>query len=177
MSNKAWVVLFLGLFACNVDVGECYVRGDEGGGERGVGGGGTSSGVGGFGDAPLKPQNSTDYWDPCSSQIVECTVTWKAGSDVCKSQGTSGTCTTAYQGAHSSLDEAKERCEKAYGVSIGSEVQSCDACAWVTSASPNEKCKKVCDKIYNKCMDNCKDGKCRDACFKDYVACLRECDR
>jgi hypothetical protein len=26
-------------------------------------------------------------------------------------------------------------------------------------------------------MDKCKDSKCRDACFKDYVACLKECDR
>jgi len=169
------VGLFAGLIACNYDVGECWLPGDE---TSGAGGGVIyPTGGGGFGNVPWRPQSTDgDYasYDLCASQTVTCTVTWKADSSTCG--GSATTCTTLYQGNHASLDEAKDYCEMAYGVGKGSGALSCGPCEWGTGAS-DEKCKRICDKAYDKCMDKCKDKKCRDDCFKDYIECLRECDR
>jgi hypothetical protein len=173
--NKLLAILVFGLTACNYDVGECWVRGQ---GADGAGGViiTQQTGVGGFGQVPLEPQDASDFADPCSSQTVQCTVTWKAGSAVCKESGAAASCTSVYQGEHATLDEAKERCEEIYGVGKDSGAQSCGPCQ-VAMGATDERCKKLCDKIYDKCMDKCKDSKCRNECFQDYVECLRDCDR
>jgi len=176
--NKALFVLFLALAACNYDAGECYVRGEEAGG---IGGGVISpGGVGGFGDVPPEPQDATNPGDPCGSQTVECTVTWNAGSDVCKNQGTASNCTTLYQGQHASLDEAKERCELVNGVGKASEVQSCGSCRWATSA--NNDCYDKCDAIADKEREKCSKmspgperAKCNHAVEDQRAACYKDC--
>lgn len=175
---KRWLALLgFGLAACNYDVGECYLRN-----EGGEGGGGIvlPTGVGGFGDVPREPQNSGDSWDadPCSS-LAECTVTWRAGSSVCNMHGESGKCTTLHQGEHTSLTEAQEWCEKAYGVGGESGAESCSECKWVTGSSddPIERCKKNCDKINLKCIARCpkNDKSCMNKCNQEYSKCLKDC--
>jgi hypothetical protein len=164
-------------------MGECYVRGD---GKEGAGGSiiTPTGGVGGFGYVPLQPQNHTGYdEDPCSggSELAEYTVTWKAGSAQCKNRGEAGTCTTLYQGHHTSLDEAKERCEYANGVHLGSGVQSCGPCRWVNGANgdPVEKCKQRCERINKNCIDDCPRGdkNCMYECNLELRDCLRDCER
>lgn len=179
MKKEYGLVCILGLLACNYDVGECYVRGEQ---EPGVGGGlPAPTGSGGFGSVPLEPQSGVGDWDPCSNQLAECTVTWKAGSTVCQQQGVGGTCTTLYQGAHSSLEEAKSECERIGGADIGSDVQSCGPCQWVmnSSESPVEKCKKLCDKINIDCIARCPKGnkECMHRCNLDYSECLKDCGK
>jgi hypothetical protein len=143
----------------------------------------TPIGAGGLGDVPPKPQNATDPLEPCSSQTVECTVTWKPGSTVCKQQGTASSCTTLYQGAHATLAEAKERCEKINRVGTDSGAQSCGPCQGATSAKDDckERCKKQCDKIHDRCHKDCTENDptqaCRNQCNQEYSKCLRECDR
>lgn len=142
--KKGFGVLVLVFAACNYDAGECYLRGQEGGG---VGGGVLPPvGVGGFGDVPPEPQDATDPANPCAKRTAECTLTWKADSDVCKSKGTSGTCTTLYQCDHSTLAEAQAACDRTYGP--GSGVESCGSCRWVTSASG-----KTCTDMFVDCQD------------------------
>lgn len=178
------VLLVLGLTGCNFDMGECYVRGD---GKEGAGGSiiTPTGGVGGFGYVPLQPQNHTGYdEDPCSggSELAECTVTWKADSVQCKNRGEAGTCTTLYQGHHASLDEAKERCEYANGVHLGSGVQSCGPCRWVNGANGDckERCKLNCDAIHDGCHEDCTKrdpaSTCRAKCNAEYSKCLRRCE-
>ncbi len=174
--NKALAVLFLGLTACNYDAGECYLRA-----EGGQGAGGaiiTPAGAGGFGDVPPEPQGATDPADPCSVQTAQCTVTWKADSDVCKNQGT--TCTTLFQCEHATLAEAKEKCEFSYGVRGDSGAQSCGPCQWVQSekGDPVEQCKKLCDKINEDCIARCPKGDkgCMNECNQQYGKCLKECE-
>lgn len=170
-------VLVLAFAACNYDAGECYVRGEEG---EGAGGGVivSSTGVGAYGSVPLEPQNAPDAWDPCSSQTAECTVTWKAGSDICKSWGEAGTCTSRYQGQHATLEEALARCEMIYGVGEGSEAQSCGPCKWVQGASgPVEQCKKLCDRQYEACCKPCTTKSCYAACMNIYKECLKDCEK
>jgi hypothetical protein len=169
-------IFFIGVGACNYDVGECYVRGEEG---DGVGGSILPTGVGGYGDAPPRePQNAGDSWNPCSA-LAECTVTWKPGSDVCNEKGTTSSCTTLYQGHHTSLDEAKEQCEKVHGLAAGAGAQSCDSCKWATSANndPVEKCKKVCDQQYKECCKPCTTYACYAACMLIYSKCLNDCKK
>src|SRR5689334_25074973 len=114
--NRACVVFFVGLTACNYDVGECWLRseGPDGSGDSsGSGIFNPSTGAGDYFNVPLEPQSATGSGeDLCSSQTAECTVTWKAGSDVCNSQGAAGSCTSLYQGKHASLDEAEKECNK-----------------------------------------------------------------
>lgn len=143
---KRLAVLVCGLVsACNYDTGECYPR-HEGG--EGVGGNVVPTGGGGFGDVPPEPQDVSDPADPCSSQTARCTVTWKAGSGVCKEQGTTSTCTTSYQCAHATLDDAKKDCERVNGVGNESGALSCGPCEWETSAS------NACDDKYQDCQAN-----------------------
>ena len=158
--------------ACNYDTGECFLREEEGGG---VGGGVIiSSGAGGFGDVPPKPQGAPAPVDPCL-QTAECVVTWKADSDVCKGQGKQGNCTTLYQGKHASLSEAKEQCEKIYGVGNDSATQSCGPCQWETSTSDCKRCKLECDKEHDACHAKCSDSPCHAKCNDAYGKCLKEC--
>jgi hypothetical protein len=170
-------ILFIGVGACNYDVGECYVRGEEG---DGVGGSILPTGVGGYGDAPPRePQNAGDSWNPCSA-LAECTITWKAGSDVCNEKGTTSSCTTLYQGHHTSLDEAKEQCEKVYGLAAGAGAQSCDSCKWATTAKdPVEECKKMCDKINLDCIARCPKGDkgCMHNCNVQNGKCQKDCEK
>lgn len=177
--KKTVVFLVLGLPACNFDAGECYVPGQEG---EGAGGGVIiSSGAGGFGDVPPEPQNAPDDFDPCSTRTAECKVNWKAGSDVCKSHGTTGACTTLYQGEHATLDEAKDRCEKAYGVGNDSGAQSCGPCQWERGAKgdPVEECKKLCDKANLDCIAACPKGDkgCMNECNQKNGKCLKDCEK
>lgn len=125
--------------ACNYDTGECYPRNQAG---AGVGGGIiTPAGAGGFGDVPPEPQDATDPADPCGPQTAECTLTWKAGSAVCKEQGATSSCTTLYQCQHATLADAQAGCDKTYGPSSG--VESCGSCRWATGAADcKERCKK-----------------------------------
>jgi hypothetical protein len=108
-------------------------------------------------------------------------VTWKAGSAVCKSQGAAGSCTTLYQHGHASLEEAKKRCEFAYGVGTASEALSCDACKWSTGASvdPIEQCRRLCDKINIDCIARCpkKDKSCMNKCNQQNGKCLKDCEK
>jgi hypothetical protein len=181
MKKKCLAVLFLGIgiAACNYDVGECYVRGDDGvGGSIII----TPTSVGSYGsEPPLEPQNAGGYGDPCSSQVVECTVTWAAGSDVCQQQGETGSCTNMYQGQHGSLTEAKDECERVYGVRAGSGAQSCGDCRWATGANNDckEACKEQCDRAWLKCQNKCpeKDIHCKHRCTEELGRCLKECDK
>lgn len=178
--NKAWCALLLTLSGCIRDAGECWVRGEEAGG---VGGGViVGAGAGGFGDVPPEPQAESGAvsGDPCV-QTAECEVTWSAGSDVCKSKGTAGTCRTFYQGPHRSLDEAKATCDHIYGVGKNPDVQSCGGCVWAQSAKddPVERCKKLCDKANQDCIANCPKGdkSCMYKCNLAYAECLKECEK
>lgn len=178
--NKRFAVLLLGLPACNYDAGECYVLREEG--EGVVGGVIISSGAGGFGDVPPEPQNAADQFDPCSTQTVECTVTWKADSDVCKDKSPAGNCTTLYQGQHASLEEAKERCEKDSGVGNGSGALSCGPCHWASSA--NNDCYDKCDAIADKEREKCQNmapgpdrAKCNQAVEEQRTACYSDCNK
>jgi hypothetical protein len=181
------VLLVLGLTGCNFDMGECYVRGH---GTEGAGGGiiTPTGGVGGFGYVPLEPQNHTGYdEDPCSggSQLAECTVTWKAGSTQCKNWGEAGACTSLYQGQHASLDEAKERCEYANGVHLGSGAQSCGPCRWVTnSSSISSSCRQHCVDVAEACEADCRKlpesdkparRRCWEKCNNEYAECIKKC--
>jgi hypothetical protein len=181
MKKKCLAVLFLvlGIAACNYDVGECYVRGDDGvGGSIII----TPTSVGSYGSLPpLETQNAGGYADPCSSQVVECTVTWTAGSEVCKEQGAAGSCTTLYQGQHGSLTEAQDECSRIYGIGAGSGAQSCGECRWATGAANDckEACKEQCDRAWEGCRERCPKGNqtCFQKCMDVYSGCLRECDK
>jgi hypothetical protein len=117
----------------------------------------------------------------CSSQTVECTVTWKSGSTVCKGQGTASSCTTLYQGQHATLAEAKEQCERNHGVGTDSGAQSCGSCQVAKSAKNDclEQCKDLCYKAWEKCRDDCPRGdkNCLSECTNTLAGCNRECDR
>jgi len=116
-----------------------------------------------------------------ANQRYECTVKWKAGSEECKSRGTTASCTSKYQGDHASAAEAKERCEFAMGVHLGiSGAESCDACSVVngTQEDPVERCKKACDVINRICIARCRPRNyppCMDRCNQDTAACYRDC--
>lgn len=163
--------------ACNYDTGECFLR-DEGG--EGVGGGVITPGAGGFGEAPPEPQGAPAPANPCS-RTAECTVTWKAGSDVCEGRGTAGSCTTLLQCQVMTLDEAIAYCEKVNGVGTDAGAQSCGPCQWATSATddPVEKCKKRCDEENLDCIANCPKGNqsCMDQCNQKNGKCLKDCEK
>ncbi|WP_437965334.1 hypothetical protein WMF04_37720 [Sorangium sp. So ce260] len=179
--NRAFAVLLLGLLACNYDVGECWVPGDE---PSGAGGGIINpTGAGGFGNVPREPQSIDGSWDLCSSQTVECTVTWKADSSACREQGAASSCTTVYQGQHASLEEAEEQCEKINGVGAGSGAQSCGSCGWGTS-SASSSCRRKCEERAEACEAECRKlpeddkvsrRKCWDACNNAYAECIKKC--
>lgn len=119
--------------------------------------------------------------EPCGAQTMQCTVTWKADSDVCKSQNTASNCTTKYQGEHATLEEAKDRCEHIHGVTLDSGVLSCGPC-WVLKSTQGdclERCKDLCVQLWEKCRDNCprKDRNCLSECSNALARCNRECDR
>lgn len=169
------------LAACNYDTGECYVRGQDG-----TGAGGaviTPPGSGGFGDVPPKPLDANgDLADPCS-QVAECTVTWKAGSDSCKDVGATGTCTSLHQGSYVTLDDAKKDCERIYGINppTNSGALSCDSCHWANSTANDclEQCKDLCYELWVKCREACPkgDGNCLSECTNKLADCNRECDK
>jgi hypothetical protein len=180
MNTEKWIFWSLPAFgfllnACLRDVGECYVPNDDG--QGGAGGSIVPGGAGGYGDVPRRPLDASGFGgDPCSTQTIECVVTWKPGSDVCKQQGTASSCTSLYQGSHASLTEAKEQCEKTNAVGTEKGAQSCGPCTAVPRAA-DEKCKQACERAYDKCMDKCKDDSWRNQCFSEFVECLRECDK
>jgi hypothetical protein len=94
-----------------------------------------------------------------ANQTYQCTVNWNAESDICKNRkdAAGGKCTEKYQGEHSSANEAKERCEHAYGVHLNSGAESCDPC-WVVKSTQGdclEHCKDLCYQLWEKCRDNC----------------------
>lgn len=165
--------------ACNYDTGECYLRGQDG---AGVGGGAiTPTGAGGFGDVPPEPQGAPAPVDPCL-QKAECTVTWKADSDVCKGRGTTGTCTSYYQGNHSTLSEAQSECERISGVGNGSGAESCGSCHWVTNATNDcyDKCDAIADKEREKCQKmepGAGRAKCNQAVEEQRTACYADCNK
>lgn len=120
--------------------------------------------------------------EPAAIERYGCTVNWKSGSDQCKSQGTSGRCTTKYQGDHASASEAKERCESAMGVHLGvSGVESCGPCSSLkgTAEDPVERCKKACDAINLICIARCprRDKNCMNRCNQELGRCLKDCER
>lgn len=141
----------------------------------------TPTGAGSFRDVPPKSQDASDALEPCSSQTVECTVTWKSGSTVCKEQGTASSCTTLYQGQHATLAEAQEQCERIHGVRADSGAQSCASCQVAKSAKNDclEHCKDLCYKAWEKCRDDCPRGdkNCLSECTNTLASCNRECDR
>jgi hypothetical protein len=141
----------------------------------------TPTGAGGFGDVPPKPQDTWAPSEPCSSQTVECTVTWKSGSTACKERQTASSCTTLYQGQHATVAEAKEQCEKIYGVGTDSGAQSCSPCQAAKSGNgdPVEQCKKLCDKINRDCVARCPKGDkgCMHDCNVKYGDCLKDCEK
>lgn len=119
--------------------------------------------------------------EPLTTQRYQCVVTWAAGTDQCKSQGTNSTCTTKYQGDHASDTEAKQMCESFHGVHLNSGVLSCDQCSVVNKAQNDclEHCKDMCLKLWEKCRDDCprKDRNCLSECSNALGRCNRECDR
>ncbi len=128
--------------ACNFDTGECYLRSEDG---AGAGGGAiVPTGYGGFGDVAPEPQGAPSPVDPCL-QKAECTITWKADSAVCKERGTSGTCTSYYQGNHSTLSEAQSECARISGPGA----ESCGSCHWVT-VTPAKTCTDMFDACHDK---------------------------
>lgn len=174
---KKLAVLVCGLVAaCNWDTGECYPRDQAG---AGVGGNIiTPAGAGGFGDVPPEPQDATDPADPCGPQTAECTLTWKAGSDVCKEQGTTNICTTLYQCQHATLADAQAACDRLYGPSSG--VESCGSCRW--GSSTNNDCYDKCDAIADKDREKCSKmspgpdrAKCNQAVEDQRAACYADC--
>jgi hypothetical protein len=171
--NKGFAILLLVLAACNYDVGECWLRDEDGdSSESGVI---NPTGGGGFGDVPLEPLSTREPSDPCSGR-VECRVNWKPGADPCEGKTN---CKTLYQGTHTSLDEAQEACEKVSGVKTGSGAESCDSCHWVVKDDPVERCKKVCDKMNLDCIARCRKGdkNCMNECNQKNGKCLRDCER
>lgn len=120
--------------------------------------------------------------EPVAVQRYQCTINWKAGSDECKSQGVTTSCTSNYQGDHESEADAKERCESFMGVHLGvSGVESCNPCWLLNKAQHDclEHCKDLCYKLWEKCRDNCprKDRNCLSECTNELAKCNRECDR
>lgn len=167
---------------CNYDVGECWLPGEE---TSGAGGGIINpTGAGGFGSVPLRPQGiDGESYDLCASQTVTCTVTWKADSSVCQGRGSAGSCTTLYQGQHTSLDEAEVRCEFASGVRTGSGAQSCSSCEWGTG-SAGDSCRKICEERAEACEADCRKipvedkpsrRRCWERCNNVYAECIRKC--
>lgn len=119
--------------------------------------------------------------EPMANQIYQCTITWSAGSDVCKSRGATSNCTTKYQGEHASEGEAKERCEHIHGVHLNSGALSCDPC-WTVEAnqSPVERCKLACDVVNRICIARCRpkgNKECMNRCNQDTADCYRDCER
>lgn len=181
--SRAFSVFFVGLVACNYDVGECWLRSEDSTGAGTSTDGDVlipSTGAGDYYSVPLEPQSHTGLDEHPCVQLAECTVTWKAGSVACDKPGASGTCTTLYQGKHESLDEAKTRCERTYVTRDGIGAESCGLCRWATSASddPVEKCKKRCDRINRDCITRCPKGdkNCMYECNVEYGKCLKDCE-
>ncbi len=177
---RTFALLAVGFVAaCNYDTGECYLRGEEGGG---AGGGAIiPTGYGGFGDVPPKPQGDPAPVDPCL-QKAECTVTWKADSAVCKDRGTTGTCTSYYQGNHLTLSEAQSECARISGVGNGSGAESCGSCQWVTSemSKCTDKCYDEHDKGHEKCnkvKDKEAAAKCHQAVNEQLATCINKCNK
>jgi hypothetical protein len=129
----------------------------------------------------IKQHYAAEPSEPCSSQTAECTVTWKADSDVCKETKANGKCTSLLQCQAETLVAAKEYCEKVSGAGGKSGVESCGPCHWVTSAKgdPVEKCKKLCDKINEDCIARCPKGDkgCMNDCNQENSKCLKDCEK
>jgi hypothetical protein len=157
----ALAIAILLLTACNYDEGQCWLRSEDDG-QGGVAGGPiVPTGAGGFGDVPPKPQDATDPPPPDCNIVADSPCNEKCLADYVEEAAKCGKMENEAQ---------RKTCQDgAYAVYKGCR-QNCQQ-------SDNEKCKKACEKVYNNCMDKCKDGKCRDECFNDYVECLRECDR
>lgn len=115
-------------------------------------------GVGGAFNAP--PRQPQDAPPPDCLQVPGSPCEEKCLADYTTAAGTCGTIESEAQRA-TCQDSAHSRYKNCRG--------SCPQ-------QSDEKCRQARDKAYDKCMDKCKDSKCRDACFKDYVACLKECD-
>ena len=121
--------------------------------------------------------------EAAANQTFQCTVTWKADSDVCKNRkdAAGGKCTEKYQGDHASEAEAKERCEHIYGLHLNSGVESCDPCWTVTAnQTPEERCRLACDVINRKCIARCRprnNKECMNRCNQDTAACYKDCKK
>lgn len=128
--------------------------------------------------AAVERQSAMEPAVPCASRTAECTVTWKADSDVCKERKTSGSCTTLLQCQVETLDAAKAYCERVSGAGDKSGVESCGPCRWVGD-DPVEKCKKRCDKENEDCIARCPKGDkgCMNECNQEYGRCLKDCEK
>jgi hypothetical protein len=151
------------VIGCNtVDPSECWPNTSGGFGGSGTIPIGAGVGVtsGDFLSPPRKhPLDNSGTPNPCiqpqSSCNEKCLADYEAAAIVC--------------GKIADATERKTCQDDAYANN--------KSCLASCQQSSDEKCKVACDKVYNKCMDNCKDGPCRDACFKNYTDCLRECDK
>lgn len=140
----------------------------------------TASGVAVPQESPGIPAPLGDPAPPHpGTRTAECSVTWKAGSDICAKKGP-GPCTTLYQGDHVTLDEAKRQCEHTHGAGK-TEVISCGPCQWDRSGI-STTCEKACDTESTTCEEQCakKDDKdarisCQRQCNIAYASCAQKC--
>ena len=152
----AIVVLSTG---CGYVDGACWARSDDRQGSGAGGGPIVPGGVGGYGDSYAEPQDV----DPDRDMPDECWI--EACHDKCDRLREED-----LRGCQKIPAEKQDGCRQRAKERVAECRRACDD-------DPIERCKQGCDKIYNACMDRCKDGPCRDQCFKDYVNCLRDCER
>jgi hypothetical protein len=129
-----------------------------------------------IGDASPELQGS-----PVSSseRTAKCTVTWRAGSSICKDAGKTGSCTARWEGKHATLEEAKKECERQNRLANDPGAVTCE-CQW--EASVNNDCYDKCDAIAEKEREKCNKmdpgpgrAKCNQAVQEQWAACYEEC--
>jgi hypothetical protein len=163
-----WLIVLMtpipAILGCSEVVpGSCYLNptGGAGGADSMAVGAGVGASSGDFISPPRGPLDYGGAPDPCimpqSPCNEKCLADYEAAAGECGKIENEAQRKTCQDGAYAHYKGCNNNCQQ----------QSDD----------KEKCKQACDRAYDKCMDKCKDSDCRNACWNDYVPCLRDCDR
>jgi hypothetical protein len=116
-----------------------------------------------------------------TSRTAKCTVTWRAGTSICKAEGKTGSCTARWEGKHATLEEAKKECERQNQIANDPGAVTCE-CQW--EASTSSTCRKDCEDKAEACEAECRKlpeddkigrQKCWKACNDAYAECIKKC--
>lgn len=172
-SHVGWIVpllVALAVACSTVDPDECWpnTSGGLGGGGPIPIGAGVGVGTGDFISPPKPgPLGTAEKPNPCITPADP-----MGGTD-CDNK-----CFSEYDAAMSACAKAASAADLA--ACQDSAFKAFQQCRAGCTGDPVEQCKKLCDKIHDRCHANCtkKDPTpaCHDQCNQEYASCLKDCD-